>query len=522
MNEQPLLEYGATVGDALKYAAKKYGARDFIVLPDRRITFAEVEVSSRLLAKRMLAAGIGKGTRVGLLYTYGPEFCIVWFAVLRIGAIAMPLSTIYKPAELGKVVRAGDIQLLVVPPSLLGRNIEATLIASAPSLEEADGGTLFLDELPFLRHIWVTGQVEHAWATSVPFDGTGPFEVSDELFEKVEQAVVPADLAQVTYTSGSSAEPKGVLHSHGAIVRNTSPAAAEWAVRSVGLEWPIRSVFCGFPFFWIGGTLVIGQALQAGWTISCVERFEAAAALDIIERERPERIMAWPSLIQSMRTHPSLAARDVSWLKGLRPPTEGTPHQMPGPTRHRGMSETMGNWFGVESKVVDPDTGESVIDGSEGELLVRGWAVTQGYYKKEREEVFGPDGWFHTGDRVFRSDGSNWFVGRFAELIKSQGANVSPREIEVLLESYPGVQHAIVLGLPHPELEEEVVAVIVPAPGSVLNSVDLQGLVRRDLSSYKVPTQIHIVSKEDDVPWLATGKPDKLRLRAQLLQSNSP
>ena len=101
----------------------------------------------------------------------------------------------------------------------------------------------------------------------------------------------------------------------------------------------------------------------------------------------------------------------------------------------------------------------------EGELLIRGYGVTQGYYKKEREEVFDAEGWLHTGDRCFIVDNRPFFVGRFYEMIKTRGANVSPREVELVLEGFPDIAHALVFGLPHPELEEEVTAVIVPAPG---------------------------------------------------------
>jgi acyl-CoA synthetase (AMP-forming)/AMP-acid ligase II len=182
------------------------------------------------------------------------------------------------------------------------------------------------------------------------------------------------------------------------------------------------------------------------------------------------------------------------------------------------MSETVGNWFGVESKTIDPADGAALPDMQDGELLIRGYGVTQGYYKKEREEVFDPDGWFHTGDRVFLYQNRPFFVGRFYEMIKSRGANVAPREVELVLESFPEVAHALVLGMPHPEMEEEVTAVVVPAPGVTLDPATLQQRARQELSSYKVPTRILIVADEAKLPWLASGKPDKLKIQAQLLE----
>jgi acyl-CoA synthetase (AMP-forming)/AMP-acid ligase II len=155
-------------------------------------------------------------------------------------------------------------------------------------------------------------------------------------------------------------------------------------------------------------------------------------------------------------------------------------------------------------------------DREEGELVIRGYGVTQGYYKREREEVFDADGWLHTGDRCFIVDDRPYFVGRFYEMIKSRGANVSPREVELVLEGFPDVTHALVFGLPHPEMEEEVTAVIVPAPGAQLDAASIRERARTELSSYKVPTRIEILTDEADIPWLGSGKPDKLALRARL------
>jgi acyl-CoA synthetase (AMP-forming)/AMP-acid ligase II len=139
-----------------------------------------------------------------------------------------------------------------------------------------------------------------------------------------------------------------------------------------------------------------------------------------------------------------------------------------------------------------------------------------GYYKKERAEVFDADGWFHTGDRVFVAEGRAWFVGRTTEMVKSRGANVAPREVELFLEEhFDEVLYAFVLGLPHPEMEEEVTAVVVPAHGRTIDPHELAKRAREQISGYKVPTRIEVWA-EDDVPWLGSGKPDKITIRQRL------
>jgi acyl-CoA synthetase (AMP-forming)/AMP-acid ligase II len=179
------------------------------------------------------------------------------------------------------------------------------------------------------------------------------------------------------------------------------------------------------------------------------------------------------------------------------------------------MSETVGNFSIVEARCFDPATGREQPDMEEGELWLRGAGVMHGYYKQEREAVFDEHGWFHTGDRVFMSEGRPFFVGRFTEMVKSQGANVAPREVELFLETFPEVLYAFVLGMPHAERGEEVTAVLVATQDHQIDPAAIQARSREQISGYKVPTRIE-VWPEDAVPWLGSGKPDKLAIRKQM------
>jgi len=514
--EIPELPFRPTIPDALRRAAEQWGDGPFIVTPARRMTFAEAERSSRFVAQRMLAAGMGKGTRVGLYFTYGQEFVIAWLAASRIGALVMPFATTYRPAEIGKVLRIGDVDTLITASTVLGKDMQQMFEDSVPGLADATGPTLFIPAVPSLRSIWMTGSTDRAWATPVDLDAEPalPVGIDDKLLAALEAEVFPADLAQVTYTSGSSADPKGVVHTQGTVLRATSQLAS-----MVSAEGDRPRYFCAFPFFWIGGTLVLGAALQSGATVLCIERFEPGAALDLVEAEQATAVLGWPSLLQAMRDHPSFRDRTLPDIPSL---TVGpadmaiveTP--VPGIPQHRGMSETVGNIMSVEHQAVDPDTGEVQPDLEEGELWVRGYGLMNGYYKKEREEVFDEDGWLHTGDRAFMYEGRPFFVGRFTEMVKSQGANVSPREVELFLEeTFPEVLYAFVVGIPHPERGEEVAAVLVPAKGHEIDPIGLEQRARQQISGYKVPTRIEIW-QEADVPWLGSGKPDKLRIKARL------
>jgi acyl-CoA synthetase (AMP-forming)/AMP-acid ligase II len=528
MLEVPDLGYRPTIGEIVRRAAEQWPDKDFIVTPDERLTFGEAERASRGLAKQLLAEGVGKGTRVGIFDTYSLEWVIVWLAACRIGALTMPFSSIYKPQELRTVVKIGDVDTLFAPRTMLGKDVEALLEEALPGLADQASTEIRLLPAPYLRSVRMWGGSTRAWARSIDvFLGSDAGStVSEELFDAVEAEVTPADWAQVTYTSGSSALPKGVVHSHGAIVRSTGYMSPEMAqLMAAAAAQPSEfepKTLCGFPFFWIGGTLALGMALQQGNTLCILEKFEAGPALDLIEKEHITSIMAWPSLIQSIKAHPTFADRDLASIPILTAPGSSdvalanTP--VPGVPGHRSMSELVGNWNGSERKAVgDAETGEALPDMEEGELWVRGFGALQAYYKKEREETFDENGWLRTGDKVFMFQNRPFFVGRFYEMIKSQGANVSPREVELYLEQYPEIEHALVFGLPHPTLEEEVTAVIVFKPGQHLTPEEIQQRARRDISGFKIPTRIEILDDGDDIPWLGSGKPDKLQLRSRLL-----
>ena len=146
--QAPTVPFPPTIPDVLRHAVERWGARDFIVTPARRMTYADADAESALLARRMLGAGMGKGTRVGLFFTYGHEWVIAWLAASRIGALLMPLATTYRPAEIRKVLRIGDIDTLITARSVLGHDMQEKLEASVPGLADAAGPQLLLPSTP--------------------------------------------------------------------------------------------------------------------------------------------------------------------------------------------------------------------------------------------------------------------------------------------------------------------------------------------------------------------------------------
>jgi len=523
---------------AVRRAAEQFGDRPFIVMPDRTMTYAQAERTSRQLAATLLATGVGKGTRVGAMFGYGTDWVVTWLAVTRIGGVLMPFSTAYKPAELRKVLLLGDVERLLIPPQLNGSDHLAFVEEAVPGLAAAGLDPLWLADLPYLRSIWVSGGAAAPWAHPLEVDyraEPAAVAVPSALLEAAEAQVTAADWMLVVFTSGTTSMPKAVVHTHGNFLRHGANLG-----EFQGFDLTTKS-FCGMPFFWIGGVgLALNMALAGGSTILCTERFEADSALDLMEAEGANHIGMWSQLAQRLRQHIVASGRDVSGIPALAPPgpdvpftldpelrhnslgmTETVgPHSAPGPEANRVLPEEMRGSFGplvpcVEHRIADPVTNATLSPGQEGEVCIRGYSLMAGLYKLERHETFDDDGWYHTGDRGVIRDGYLYFKGRLSEMIKTSGSNVAPREVELVLETFAEVGLAVVMGLPDHERGQVVAAALAPKPGAVVDADDVLQRLDKEVSSYKVPRRV-LVLKEGDVPYLPSGKPDRLRIRTML------
>lgn len=507
----------ATVPALLAAAAAKYGARDFIVTRDERMTFAEVEERSRALAKRFLAAGAGKGTRIGILLPTGPEFAVAFLAAARIGALSTLLSTTYRPGEIRRALKLADVELLLAPQQIFGRDYEADLEEAIGGLAEAPGEPFYLPAMPYLRRVWLTGSSERAWPGVLQSETPVPAGVDDALLAAVEAEVYPADELLVIWTSGSSSDPKGVVHTHGVAVRKVSPQVGLGLHPSDPAQ---PRTFVAQPFFWVPGPQNLLGCLHTGNMLVTQPRVDLDEMLELVERERCTFVLGYGINVEELRNHPEHAKRDLSSLTNT-PNSRVLPPSSKGDPPNWGMSETFGPHFDsrlFDYRVIDRETGATLPDGEEGEFIIRGLGVMRGLYKKEREETFDADGYYHTGDRGYLENGNIYFTGRYSEMIKSGGANISPLEVEQAMESLCGVRRAFVFGVPHPTKHAEAVAIVVPDDGCVLDADQLASELKKELSGYKVPRRIRFVGSED-VPLLATGKADKRSMIAAFQQS---
>lgn len=504
------------------------------------LTYLELERRSARLAMTLLAHGIGKGDHVGILMPNSVEWALSWFAATRIGAVAVPLNTFYKASELAWTTRHADLRAILAWSAFRNHNYLDRLQEALPGLATQNRpGSIIVKGAPNLRSIAIWGECERPWATVVEADPSTSIgtvgDIDEDFLVDVESCVTPADDVTMIYTSGSTGAPKAPVHSHGALVRHTYNLTFDYGVTTDSV------MFTSMPFFWVGGLITgLHAVIHHGATLITQPAFDAGDALAMIEKYGATITLGWPQQGKTLAEHPDFAHRDLSSVQRTSMPAMVPEALRPKGPNALGMTELCGNHIGVdpypaqpperaqtggtsieglEHRIVDPATGQPVAVGATGEIWVRGYSLMQRLHRREREEVFTPDGFYRTGDCGFASeDGWITFTGRLGDLIKtSGGTNVTPAEVELALTNCPGVLEAYVVGAQDAEHGVVVAAAVVPRGGSTLDCEELRAQVRAQLSAYKVPKFIWAIAKQE-LPFTATGKIKKSELADQLTE----
>jgi acyl-CoA synthetase (AMP-forming)/AMP-acid ligase II len=539
-SEKSFPPFSPTVPELLRSSVARFADSTVIVHGERRLSYSDLERASAELAKGMLSRGIGKGTRVAIWMPNGPDWLIVWAAAARIGAWIIPLNTFYRPPEVGWTLRHCDAHCLLTFSRFLNNDHLAMLEEAIPGLAKQGGPGLRLPSHPYLREVVAWGDSNRNWCLLGPdaLKAVGPdmTAIDDAFLRSVEDSVTPADALVMIYSSGSTGDPKGAVHSHGSIIRHSHNLNQfRDLVASDRLYSPM-------PFFWVGGLVFsLLSAMHAGACILTEDSFEPGATLEFLERERATLVTGWPHYAKAMVEHPTFAERDLAAVRAgnlyevlpdsLRPKDPELRSNSLGMTETCGphtidkmdedLPEALRSSFGhsvpgVDHKVVDPETGRELAPGEFGEICVRGYSLMQGLYKMEREETFDPDGFYPTGDfGVLDAEGFLYFKARLGEMIKTSGANVAPREVEIVIDTFPEVQVSYVVGLPDPVKGQLVAAAIVLNHGAEFDADTARERMRSELSSYKIPRHLFFFEKSA-LPFTDSGKIEKRRL-AELL-----
>jgi acyl-CoA synthetase (AMP-forming)/AMP-acid ligase II len=514
-----------TIDALLTDRAATEAAKPAVVDPDTRITYEALETTTKELAAAFTGAGVGKGTRVGLIMPNGVEWVSIALALSRIGAVLVPLSTLLRPTELITQLRIAAVQRLITVEEFRGDRYldELRDELNTPSLGT---GPTYVAALPALRHVWT----RHAVA-ALSADDT-----ARSVAAAMAASVHPSDPMVIMFTSGSSGMPKGVIHSHanalGAVRSSLAPRCIDSDTR----------LYLPMPFFWVGGFGGgILSALLAGATLVTEPAPQSELTLPLLERERVTLFRGWPDQAEILARHADSVAADLSVLRqgsleALLPAGE---RAAPGArAKLFGMTETFGPYCGhaadtdmppsawgscgkpfegMEVRIVDVVTGQPVDTGELGEIQLRGPHTLRGICLRSREDVFTVDGYYPTGDLGhLDADGFMFYHGRSDDMFKVNGASVYPSEVEAALRTLDGVNAAFVTNVPS-ERGDRVGAVVVCDVGQTPER--LRAEARKVLSAFKVPTVWSLMASEERVTRGPTGKVDVRRLREMLTTS---
>lgn len=529
MNDLPL-----TLPALLRRQALEHRDRILLVCDDMRLSYAEAEKNSRRLARALLAAGVRKGAHVAILFPNGPDFLISALAVLRIGAVLVPLSTMSTPDELRGLLEQSDAAFLLAASAFRSRNYGDLLRAALPEMSFSQPPPLRSLSAPWLRHIWLRGPLPSDWAEGWSIEALeeSASAVEEAYLEAVEERVLPADRCVIIHTSGSTGTPKGVIHTHGNLIRHRAD------INKVRRYCMDEVLFSPAPWFWVTGfSFSLIGTLIAGARIVHSSAAAASEVLDFIERERPTMTNGYVQTIAWLTADPSFARRDFSSIRrgtlyplvarDARPSDPGLRHEAYGMTEGGSAVTTSSEdgdlpehlrgscgplLPGYEARIVDPDTGKPCGTDATGELWLRGPLMMEGYYGKARSENFDADGWWRSGDMgLINADGLFFLKGRISNMIKTSGANVAPREVEAVLRGMTGGLPCIVLGIPDVRRGQSVAAVIITDRGTDVDEPALRQQLSSKLSSYKVPRRILCLSQAE-MPVLSNGKLDMRQL----------
>ena len=501
----------STIDELVRLRADQDGDAPMVIDPTSRISYRELDSATGDLAAVFIEAGVGKGTRVGLIMPNGTRWVQIAIALTRIGAVLVPLSTLLTAAELATQLRAASVQFLLSVKEFRGHRYLDELRSMRHT------------ELPALRAVWSVDRLANVCAS----------ERVRDIVDPMTATVTPADPLVIMFTSGSSGPPKGVIHSHGSAL---GAVRSGLAARCISSE---ARLYLPMPFFWVGGFgSGILSVLLAGATLVTEEIPRPETTLRLLEGEGVNLFRGWPDQAETLARHAREIGADLSALRpgslqALLPPEQ---RAQPGArARLFGMTEAFGPYCGypadtnrpasawgscgkpfpgMEVRIVDADSGAPVAAGASGMIEIRGPHTLRGICGRTREDLFTADGFYPTGDLGhLDDDGFLFYHGRSDDMFKVSGATVYPSEVESALRAIAGIDNAFVTNVPG-AAGNRVGAVVVCR---ALTAEQLRGSARALLSAFKVPTVWLLLESDDDVPRGGTGKVDIRRLREMLV-----
>ncbi len=520
LTSTPLLD--ETIGSNLADTVDRFGDEDALVVVHQGIrqTWRQFSRTVDDVAKGLMGIGIQVGDRVGMWSPNYAEWVYIQYATAKIGAILVNINPAYRLSELKYALDHSGCRLLVT-------RTEYLTSAYRDMVEEV------LPELPDLEKVIYYDTDD--WADLL---GAGD-STSDRELEERAASLEPNDAINIQYTSGTTGHPKGATLSHRSILNNA------WYVGANCGYTEKDRVCIPVPFYHCFG-MVLGNLACSVYGATIVvpsPTFDPGAVLRAVSEERCTSLYGVPTMFIAALGDPSLVDLDVSSLRtGIMAGSPCPIEVMRGVIDRMGMDEvtiaygmtetapvstqtgiedsvehrvsTVGRVLPhVESKIVDPETGEIVERGERGEYLTRGYHVMLGYWDdpERTAEAIDEDGWMHSGDlATMDDDGYVNIVGRIKDMVIRGGENIYPREIEEFLYTHPAIVDAQIIGVPDDKYGEELMAWVQLAAGEELTEEELREFCKGQIAHFKIPRYVKFV---DSFPMTVTGKVRKVEMR---------
>ena len=503
-------------------------------------TYAEFRDEVDRFARALVSLGVKAGSKVAVWATNLPAWYITFWATTKLGAVLVTVNTAYKIHEAEYLLRQSDTHTLVMIDSCLDSNYAEIINTLCPEIKNTTPGEpLHCKRLPFLRNVITVGFKQPGCLTFEEAMERHEL-ISSEQVARMAAAVKPSDVCNMQYTSGTTGFPKGVMLTHYNVVNNGKCIGDR-----MGLSTADRMMIQVPMFHCFGMTLSMTSSMTHGTTMCPMPYFSAKSSLACINQEKITCFNGVPTMFIAMFNHPNYRSTDFSHMRtgimaGAGCPPElmrraAQPDEMnmygivsvygqtecaPGNTMSSWTdsievrTETVGYAFPhVRCKIVDPETGEEVGPGVNGEFCAKGYNTMKGYYKMPdaTKETIDEDGWLHSGDLASRDEQGNYRItGRLKDMIIRGGENIYPKEIEEFIYTHPDVKDVQVIGVPDKKYGEEILAsIILKNPGSISVS-EMTDYIKASMARHKVPKYIEFV---DSFPMNAAGKVLKYKMR---------
>ncbi|WP_374585602.1 class I adenylate-forming enzyme family protein [Pseudoduganella sp.] len=504
-----------TLGHLVARSARRNGAAPALLENGRSMSYAQLDEDSNRFAHYLLASGLQPGDKVAMLSPNSMDFMVAAFGILKAGMVWVPVNALLSPTEVAYIVQHAEARLLVVDAQLAAHPAWS---AALPALG-----------VPLL-HCATDGLAPGATGATRSLSQALAGQPATPPAQEIEENA----LALIMYTSGTTGNPKGAMHSH----RSVLAAVMSNAVTVSIVPQDVLSAI--LPLFHCAQFSMAAAGLACGAAISLSRGFDPAAVLATLARDRVTLMAALPAMYGALLQHPARAQHDLSALRlaiyAMAPmalellrrlmqdfcprfalgsgQTEMFPMTVyfPPEQQHR-----IGNCWGQatpvnDTAIMDAD-GRLLGKGMVGEIVHRGPNAMLGYFKDpEATAAVRRFGWHHTGDLgMWDDDGYLHFKGRLKDMIKTGGENVPAIRVEEALLGHPAVAMAAVVGLPHSEWIEAVTAFVCLKPGQAADADSLREHCRATLAGFEIPKHIAIV---ETLPMTSTGKIQKHVLRA--------